>query len=87
MVRVAAIEALEAQPGAEAVLRKAIDDRTHQTRSAALRALTTIHARAAWPLIEPHLRDKDEWPDVLTESVHFAALSAFARQFPRYSIA
>jgi hypothetical protein len=73
MVRAAVLEALAGQPGAEAVLRKGVDDRTRQVRAAAIRALTSSAARGAWPLVEARLKDKDEWPQVVAEAVQFAS--------------
>jgi hypothetical protein len=72
MVRAASLEALASQAGAEQVLRAGLADRAHQVRAAAIRALTTAGARAAWPMVEQRLKDKDEWPEVVSEGVRFA---------------
>jgi hypothetical protein len=73
MVRAAALESVAAQPGAEPVLRKGVGDASRIGRAAAIRGLITARVRGAWPLVAARLEDKEEWPEVLTEGVRFAA--------------
>jgi HEAT repeat protein len=73
MVRAAALDAVASQPGAEPVLRKGVGDASRIGRAAAVRGLTKARIRGAWPLVKARLEDKEEWPEVLTESVRFAA--------------
>lgn len=73
LVRAAALEAIAEQPGGLAVLRKGVGDAARVARAAAIRGLTRIHAREAWPLVKERLESKEEWPEVLTESVRFAS--------------
>jgi len=73
MVRAAALDAVASQPGAEPVLRKGVGDASRIGRAAAVRGLTKARVRGAWPLVQARLEDKEEWPEVLTESVRFVA--------------
>jgi HEAT repeat protein len=72
-VRAAALDAISGQPGAEPILRKGVGDGARIARAAAVRGLTAARIRDAWPLVKARLEDRQEWPEVLTEAVRFAA--------------
>lgn len=71
MVRVAAIEAIALQPGAEKVLREAVGDRRRRVRAAAIDGLARAGVKSAWPLVEEKLTDDEEWPEVASAAVRY----------------
>jgi hypothetical protein len=87
LVRAAALESLATQPGNDAVLRKAIDDRNHQVRAAAIRAVTKARIRDAWPQVEPRMKHEGEWPEVIAEAIRFAAALCVREAAPELNAA
>jgi HEAT repeat protein len=72
LVRAAALDAIAGQPGALPYLRKGVSDGARLARAAAIRGLTRVRSRQDWPLVKARIEDKEEWPEVLTEGIHFA---------------
>jgi len=72
LVRASAIEALATSSRALPVLRAAVGDHSSHVRTAAVGALRARRDPASWSVIEPRLRDDDEWPSVIEQGVGFA---------------
>jgi HEAT repeat protein len=82
MVRAASVERLTGAKAAEQVLERAVVDRAHQVRAAAIRALAIAGSRAAWPVVDARLEDPDEFPEVVAEAVQFARTLCVAQASP-----
>jgi hypothetical protein len=72
LVRAAGARALALRPEARTVLEALVGDASPRVRTEAIDALATQRATQAWPVIEPHLRERTETPEVHSAAIGYA---------------